>query len=78
MYISTIKLENAALKDFHRDANDKAEHERKEWWNDTMPFEVYPMNKVNEADIEMMEGGRGEFEMGEFGAETHGFGKKKG
>ena len=79
MYISTIKLEKAALEDFHKEANDRAELERKQWWNEAMPFQIYSevKSRVDEADIEMMEGGgRGEFEMENFGGESHGYKKK--
>lgn len=43
MYISTIKLERLALEDYHKQANDQAEHERKEWWNESLPFELYDL-----------------------------------
>lgn len=63
MYLKTLKLEKDALKVFRQEEADQAEQERKEWWNDIMPVQVYDMHNGEDTemrDIENFEGGRGE------------------
>jgi hypothetical protein len=53
MEIYTINLEKATMKKWREESAIKNEKERKEWWNDVMPFEVY---ETGHEDIEMAEG----------------------
>jgi hypothetical protein len=72
MYIRTIKLEKAGLKEYWTEERLTQETNRKEWWNSVLPFNLYTIeDPESDADEEMFEGGsrrKKKMEIGEEGA----------
>lgn len=62
MYVKTLMLEKASLKSFRDEEEALETYHNRKWWNDTLKFPVFSLNKVFEpADPvvdEEYEGGR--------------------